>query len=111
MSAERALDHPYNREHACLSCAYTCECRTVMLTCETCGQSFPPRAYTGTSLAFCGPACDPGYATRWATPFVSDHEYVAGSCETADYLHVQAPRLITREEAARLGLGRRGPVS
>ena len=104
------IEHPYSRDHACLGCAYRCACRDVPLTCETCGATFPARTYNGTDLAFCSAACDPTSAGRWRDPFVRDHEYAAGCCETADFLHEQAPRLVGRAEAAALGLGRRVPV-
>jgi len=105
---ETPIEHPYNRDHACLGCAYRCACRDVPLTCETCGTSFPARTYNGTDLAFCSAACDPN-PHPWTTQFVRDHLYTAGCCEVADYLHEQAPRVVDRVEAAALGLGRRGP--
>jgi hypothetical protein len=99
-------DHEYSRDHACLSCAYRCACRDVPLTCEVCAKAFPPRAYNGTDLAYCSSTCDPTSAQRWTQPFVF-HEYLAGCCEVADYLHAQAPRVVNRVEAAELRLGRR----
>jgi len=76
------------------------------LTCETCGKTFPARAYNGTDLAFCSSTCDPS-PSPWAERFVRDHQYAADCCETPDYLHEQAPRVVNRVEAAALGLGRR----
>jgi len=100
------LEHPYNRDHACLGCAYRCECRDVPLTCDTCGASFPPRNYNGTNLAYCSSTCDPVPQT-WGDPFVRDHTYRPGCCDTPDYMHAQAPQVIDRVEAAALGLGGR----
>ena len=109
MSPPPMIEHPYNRDHACLGCAYRCACRERELTCEKCGKTFPPRTYNGTDLAFCSAACDPTSAQRWASPFVFDHLYATGCCEVADYLHAQAPQPVNRVEAAALGLGQRGP--
>jgi len=103
-------DHPYNRDHACLGCQYRCACRDVPLTCDSCGVTFSARTYNGTDLAFCSAACDP-LPRVWGDRFVRDHEYRPDCCETPDYMHEQAPRVVNRVEAAALGLGRRGPVS
>ena len=100
-------DHPYNRDHACLTCQYRCACRDVPLTCETCGTVYPPRGWSGTPIEFCSKECDPNLALRWASPFVDTHLYAPGCCEVPDYMHVQAPRTVDRVEAASLGLGGR----
>ena len=97
------MNHPYNRDHACLGCQYGCSCRDVPLICDTCGKEFPPRVYSGHDLAFCSAECDP-VPVVWTTLFVQ-HVFVAGCCDVADYMHTQEPFLVSRAEAARLGLG------
>ena len=99
------LNHPYNRDHACLGCQYGCACRDVPLICDTCGKDFPSRSYNGHDLAFCSAKCDP-VPVVWTALFVQ-HAYVAGCCDVADYMHMQEPVLVARAEAARLGLGER----
>ena len=97
--------HPFDRDHTCLGCQFTCACRLVTeLTCETCGAAFPPRQYNGHDLAYCSAACDPT-PVDWTHPVFVQHAFVAGCCDAADYMHVQAPFLVDRSEGARLGLG------
>ena len=105
------IPHPYNIDHACLSCAYPdCPCKSVPLTCVTCGTQFPPRGYNGIALDYCTSACDPDAATRWTRSPFADHSWPEGGCKACDkpdYLHPSPVFFVDRIEAAALELGQR----